>query len=65
MGAETDVELIIKGHSIVKKASEKVNLSIRYLAIEESINEKIGRYQFEETIFIIQRYMKLPWDEKD
>jgi len=42
--AETDLELIIKGHSIVKKASERVNLLIMYLAIEESINKKIGRY---------------------
>ncbi len=64
LGSQTDLELIIKGHNIVKKVAEKIDLPIRYLAIEKSIYEKINEYEFENTIFVIQRYMKLPWDEK-
>lgn len=65
LGTETDLSLIIKGHSIVKKVSKHINLPIRYLAIEQSIYKKIGEYQFGERIFTIQRYMKLPWDEEN
>ncbi len=65
LGSETDLELIIKGHNIVKEVSAQLNLPIHYIAIEQSIVQKISTDQFEETIFPIKRYLKLPWDDND
>ena len=64
LGSETDLELITRGHKIVKDVSKEINLPVKYLAIEQTIAEKIDKHQFEDPIFLIQRYMKLPWDEK-
>jgi len=65
LGSQTDLELITRGHKIVKDVSKKINLPVKYLAIEQTIVEKIDKHQFEEPIFVLQRYMKLPWDEKN
>lgn len=65
LGSDTDLSMIINGHRIVKKVSEEIHLPIRYLAIESSIYHTIGNYQFAEPIFVIKRYMKLPWDKRE
>ncbi len=65
LGSQTDLELITRGHKIVKDVSKQINLPVKYLAIEQTIYEKIDKHQFEEPIFVLQRYMKLPWDEKN
>ncbi|KUK55183.1 MAG: hypothetical protein XD79_0708 [Atribacteria bacterium 34_128] len=63
LGDKTDLELIIKGHDIVRRVSKQLNLPIRYLTVEQSISQKISGYYFTENILVIQRYMRLPWDE--
>jgi hypothetical protein len=63
LGNQTDLELIIKGHNIVRRVSKQLNLPIRYLTVEQSISQKISGYYFTENILVIQRYMRLPWDE--
>lgn len=63
LGEQTDLEIIMKGHNIVKEASKKLCLPIKYLAIEKSIYQKIGEHDFREKIMLIHRYMSLPWDE--
>ncbi|MBN2396439.1 MAG: hypothetical protein JXC36_08285 [Candidatus Atribacteria bacterium] len=62
LGSETNLSIIKNGHGIVKKVSEEIHLPISYLAIEESVYQKMGDFHFDEPIFIIKRYMKLPWD---
>lgn len=63
LGEQTDLEIIEKGHNIVKEASKKLCLPIKYLTIEKSIHQKIGEHDFREKIMLIHRYMSLPWDE--
>ena len=63
LGDWTDLAFIMKGHHIVRDVSEKVNLPIRYLAIKQSMEKEVRKNQFQESVFFIQRYMKLPWDE--
>jgi len=65
LGSQTNLELITRGHRIVKDVSKQINLPVKYLAIEQTIVEKIYKHQFEDPIFVLQRYMKLPWDEKN
>ncbi len=62
LGSQTDLKLIIQGHKIVKDVSKQINLPVKYLAIEQTIAKKIDKHQFEDPIFALQRYMKLPWD---
>ncbi|MFW5872997.1 MAG: hypothetical protein ACOCVN_03325 [bacterium] len=62
LGSQTDLKLIIQGHKIVKDVSKQINLPVKYLAIEQTIAKKIDKHQFEDPIFVLQRYMKLPWN---
>lgn len=64
LGSETDIELIIEGNKIVEEVSEKINLPIRYLAIEKSIYKQMNKSQISiKKLFVIQKYMELPWDK--
>ncbi len=63
LGEQTDLEIIRKGHKIVKEASKQTCLPINYLTIEKSIYQRIGEHGFGEKIVLINRYMGLPWDE--
>ncbi len=62
---QTDLEVITKGHNIIKEVSKSLGLPIRYLTIEKSIYQKIGKPNFTEDITIIRRYMNFPWDEPE
>jgi hypothetical protein len=68
LGLETNIDLIIKGHKIVEEVSEKLNLPLNFLVIEQTIFQKIKDYpvikdNFPCKIFLIKRFMELPWDK--
>lgn len=65
LGSKTDLKLIIEGHHIVKNFSYQVKLPIHYIAIEQSIAQTFDKNQFEERIFTIKRFLKLPWDDNE
>jgi len=70
LGLSTDIDSIIKGHEIVKEASEKLNLPIKFLVIEKAIFKKIKDYQIVKDnylgiIYVIKRFMELQWDKAD
>lgn len=60
---ETDLEVIKKGHEIVKEASRQLKKPIKFLTIEKTIFQKIGSLDIEEDIKTIDRYLLLPWEE--
>jgi hypothetical protein len=68
LGDKTDIDLVIKGHKITEEVSEKLSLPINFFVIEQTVFQKSKDYQqikdnFSNNIFIIRRFMKLPWDE--
>jgi cellulose biosynthesis protein BcsQ len=68
LGLETNVDLIIKGHKIVEEVSTKLSLPIKFLVIEQKIFQKSKDYpefrdNYYNNIFIIKRFMELPWDK--
>jgi cellulose biosynthesis protein BcsQ len=68
LGLETNVDLIIKGHKIVEEVSTKLSLPIKFLVIEQKIFQKSKDYpefrdNYFNNIFIIKRFMELPWDK--
>ncbi len=62
LGDQTNLNLIKKGHNIVKEVSNQLNIPITYLVMEKSLYQRIGHNNFTEKILIIQRYLVLPWD---
>ena len=62
---ETDLKIIRKGHKIIQEAAARFDLPIRYLSIEKSVYKKISPQNFNEKIFLINRYMRLPWNESE
>ncbi len=62
LSRQTDEKIIKQGHILIKQASQKLNLPIKFICIDERFSQKIKQENFEESIFYIKRFMHLPWD---
>ena len=62
LSSQTDEETIKKGHILIKKAAKKLNLPIKFICIDERFSQKIKQKNFQESIFYIKRFMRLPWN---
>jgi len=62
LSIQTDEDVIKKGHILIKQASQKLNLPIKFICIDEQFSQKIKQENFEEPIFYIKRFMHLPWN---
>jgi len=62
LSSQTDEETIKKGHILIKQASQKLNLPIKFICIDKRFSKKIKKENFEESIFYIERFMHLPWN---
>ncbi|MDD4362615.1 MAG: hypothetical protein PHD33_00160 [Atribacterota bacterium] len=68
LGLKTDLNLIIRGHELVKEVSKKLYLPVTYLVIEQSIFQIIKDNQFLKNnnfteLLIIKKFMELPWNK--
>jgi dihydrofolate synthase/folylpolyglutamate synthase len=65
LGDETQVMDIVKGYDIIKKAVDSINLPVRFISINEKLIGDIAKadreLRFEEEIFPLKLFMKLPW----
>jgi hypothetical protein len=62
LSMQTDENVIQKGHILIKQAAQKLDLPIKFICIEERFSKKIKQENFEEPIFYINRFMRLPWN---
>ncbi|MCF8008803.1 MAG: hypothetical protein K9K32_03460 [Halanaerobiales bacterium] len=62
IGSETSIEHIKEGYPIVKKASKKLNLPIKFISVMEELAGGLDKLSYEEDTFIIKRYLKTPWE---
>jgi len=60
---QTDEETIIQGHILIKQASQKLKVPIKFICINERFSQKFKTEDFEEPIFYIKRFMRLPWNQ--
>ena len=61
LSRQTDEKVIKQGHILIRQASQKLNLPIKFICIDERFSQKIKQETFEEPIFYIKRFMCLPW----
>lgn len=61
LGDETTIEDVENGYHLVEKASEKLNLPIKFISISKKLLPLPERIDFKEEIFPIEIYMKTPW----
>ena len=61
LGDETTIKEIENGYQLVKKASKKLELPIKFVSIYKDLLPLPNRINFEEEIFPIDLYMKTPW----
>jgi len=59
---QTDEETIKKGHLLIKQAAQKLEVPIKFICIDERFSQKFKTEDFEEPIFYLKRFMKLPWE---
>jgi|AntRauTorckE6833_2_1112554.scaffolds.fasta_scaffold01945_2 hypothetical protein len=62
VGESTTVEDIKEGYTTVKKASQELNLPIKFISIKEDLLEDLKKSKYNEELFTIQRFLKNPWD---
>jgi len=62
LSRQTDEKIIKQGHILVKQASQKLNLPIKFICIDEQFSQKVKQEDFVEPIFYIKRFMRLPWN---
>ena len=62
LSRQTDEKIIQQGHILIKQASQKLNLPIKFICIDERFSQKIRQENFLEPIFYIKRFMHLPWN---
>ena len=62
LSSQTDEETIKQGHILIKQASRKLKVPIKFICINERFSQKIKTEDFEEPIFYLKRFMKLPWE---
>jgi len=62
LSRETEEKIIKQGHILIKQASQKLNLPIKFICIDEQFSQKVKQEDFVEPIFYIKRFMYLPWN---
>jgi len=62
LSGQTDERIVKQGHILIKQASRKLNLPIKFICIDERFSQKFKQENFEESIFYIKRFMHLPWN---
>lgn len=63
MSYETEAEDILKGQEVIKEASRRLNIPIRYTCIREDLAERLSE-RVEGEILKLKIYMKPVWLEK-
>jgi MinD-like ATPase involved in chromosome partitioning or flagellar assembly len=62
LSRQTDEKIIKQGHILVKQASQKLNLPIKFICTDEQFSQKVKQEDFVEPVFFIKRFMHLPWN---
>jgi len=61
LSIQTDEKIIKKGHSLIKEVAKKLKIPIKFVCMDERFLKIIKKENFEEKIFYIKPFMKLPW----
>ncbi len=61
LGHETTKEDILSGLKIIREASEKMGLPIKFLVVEEKSLEGVRKEHLEIPVFPMKRYLTLPF----
>ena len=62
LSSQTNIEAIKKGHILIRQAARKLKMPIKFICIDERFSQKIKQENFEEPLFYIKRFMRLPWN---
>ena len=62
LSSQTNIEAIKKGHILIRQAAQKLKMPIKFICIDERFSQKIKQENFEEPLFYIKRFMRLPWN---
>ncbi len=57
LGNQTTLDIIIEGNREIIKVGQELNIPIKYMAIEKSMQEDALAYNFEVPVKFIERYM--------
>jgi len=62
LSGQTDEKIIKQGHTLIKQASQELNLPIKFICVDKRFSKKIRKENFVEPIFYVKRFMRLPWE---
>ncbi len=61
LGSETKIEDVLKGFDIIREASYKLELPVKFLTIKDTLFEELKHQGLDVEIFPIRRYLSLPF----
>jgi len=62
LGEETTIEDVKNDYPMVKKASDKLNLPIKFISVRKELEGDLEKLDYKEETFAIERFLKNPWD---
>ena len=62
LGAETTIEDVKNDYPLVKKASQELDLPIKFISVRKDLQGDLEKLDYKEDIFTIERLLKNPWD---
>jgi len=62
LSGQTDEKIIKQGHTLIKQASQELNLPIKFICVDKRFSKKIRKENFVEPIFYVKRFMRLTWE---
>ena len=62
LGAETTIEDVKNDYPLVKKASQELDLPIKFISVRKDLQGDLEKLDYKEDMFTIERLLKNPWD---
>lgn len=59
---ETTPTIVLRGYKIAERLAKRLGVDVRFISVEESVAEGLDASLFSAPIFVMKRYILLPWE---
>jgi hypothetical protein len=59
---ETTPTMVLTGYKVAERLAKRLGVDVRFISVEESVAERLDASLFSAPIFVMKRYVLLPWE---
>lgn len=59
---ETTPDMVLRGYEVAESIARDLGVDVRFVSVEESVADRLDTSSFAAPIFVIKRYVLLPWE---